>query len=105
MPSVHYRRSPSASTRWLACPGSIPLSEGIPRKESSYAQEGTEAHTLAEMMLTGKCAFVSDNREMRDAVQVYVDEINSYRRNYKVLAEYNRANACVLNDPRSRGHK
>lgn len=49
----HARLSPSASHRWINCPGSVHLSEQCPQKNegSSYTEEGTEAHALAELKL------------------------------------------------------
>lgn len=44
---AHARLAPSAAYRWIACPGSVALSEGIPDEASSYAAEGTAAHELA----------------------------------------------------------
>ncbi|MCP5007968.1 MAG: DUF2800 domain-containing protein, partial [Planctomycetes bacterium] len=42
--------SPSGSTRWLACPGSIEAEAAIdePEVESEAAREGTRAHQLLE---------------------------------------------------------
>lgn len=40
--------------RWENCPGSVKLSQGIPSRTSAYAKEGTLAHTVAEITLTGK---------------------------------------------------
>lgn len=48
---AHARLAPSASHRWMECPGSIRLSEGIPNKSSVYAAEGTAAHELASHCL------------------------------------------------------
>jgi len=42
---------PSASARWLACPGSVQLSHGREDKTSVYAAEGTAAHYLAALCL------------------------------------------------------
>ena len=44
----HSLLSPSSSERWLHCPPSARLGEGIADTTSSFAEEGTEAHTLAE---------------------------------------------------------
>lgn len=49
MPSSHAKLSPSASERWLVCPGSVGLSEQFPDESSIYAEEGTCAHALAEL--------------------------------------------------------
>ena len=42
------RFSPSAATRWMSCPGSVRMSEGIVTPPSEYAVEGTGAHQLLE---------------------------------------------------------
>lgn len=90
---AHSKIGASSSKRWLACPGSIPLSADIPNRGSQYAMEGTAAHQLAEMCLTDELDaqyFVATNhvitvhdsgaaypfpvtQEMADAVQVYLD--------------------------------
>lgn len=44
----------SSTHRWMNCPGSVQLSEGMPNKSSVYAAEGTAAHALAEVCLTTK---------------------------------------------------
>ena len=48
----HARLSPSASLRWINCPGSVHLAEQCPPQGgSTYTAEGTEAHALAELKL------------------------------------------------------
>ena len=51
--TAHAKLSASSAARWLACPPSVKLSEGIPDKGSRYAAEGTLAHALAENLLQG----------------------------------------------------
>ncbi len=41
----------SSAHRWMNCPGSVALNAAEPDKTSSYAQEGTLAHLLAENMI------------------------------------------------------
>lgn len=55
MPSSHARLSASAASRWLNCPGSIKLAEELHLSggTSSYADEGTLAHSVAEFKLVG----------------------------------------------------
>lgn len=47
----HFPLSPSASSRWLECPGSLDLTKDIPSRTSVYAEEGTQAHELLAAML------------------------------------------------------
>lgn len=51
MPGVHARLSASGAYRWMACPGSVKLEAGLPERSSSYAEEGSFAHSVAELML------------------------------------------------------
>lgn len=51
--AAHSLFSASAAVRWLACPGSIVLSEGKADRPSRYAAEGTVAHGLLEDYLVG----------------------------------------------------
>lgn len=49
---AHAVLSPSASERWIACPGSVAATAQIPQKPAGkYALEGTAAHSLLEMCL------------------------------------------------------
>ena len=51
----HHKLSPSKTTRWLNCPGSVELVEKAPPEtESSYASEGTLAHDAAALVLDNK---------------------------------------------------
>lgn len=47
----HALLSASSSKQWLACPPSARLSEQFPDKGSTYAEEGTLAHEIAELKL------------------------------------------------------
>ena len=50
---IHSTLGASSASRWMACPGSIRLSEQAPpRPTSEAAIEGTAAHALAELCLT-----------------------------------------------------
>jgi len=48
---AHARLSPSGAHRWMACPGSVRLSEQVSEKSSRFANEGTAAHELAQICL------------------------------------------------------
>jgi hypothetical protein len=50
---THATLAPSAASRWMRCPGSVALSQGVEDTSSSYANEGTAAHMLAERCLSG----------------------------------------------------
>lgn len=94
---AHSRIGASAAERWMACPKSPAMSDGVPRRSSEYAMEGTAAHAVAEHFL-GHWAkengtdrpivypslltkvkveekFFDVTEEMAAAVQVYLDTI------------------------------
>ncbi len=54
MPDIHALLGPSSAHRWLACPPSARLEEGIEDQGSDYAKEGTLAHRLGELRLRGR---------------------------------------------------
>lgn len=51
MPSTHALLSPSAAHRWLHCTPSAALAAKVEDRGSSYAEEGTCAHALCELLL------------------------------------------------------
>lgn len=92
MPERHARLGPSAAHRWINCPGSVALSEKCPApKSSTYAEEGTVAHSLAELKLrkylgelrgaayTPRLKKIQSseyyNNEMEEATDFYVDAV------------------------------
>lgn len=92
MPSKHARLSASSAFRWINCPGSVALSDQCPAPgSSSYADEGTLAHSIGELKLrqiTGeitpkqfeaKMKRIRKNEyycgEMEEATTFYADEI------------------------------
>lgn len=56
MQEKHALLSASAASRWINCPPSARLCEKIPEDPSTYAQEGTLAHSMCEIKLN---AFVT----------------------------------------------
>ncbi|MBP2643610.1 MAG: phage-related protein [Firmicutes bacterium] len=86
MPTAHAKLSASSSHRWLECTRSAKLEEKFPNKSSSYADEGTKAHSLAEALLR---VYLGGNdgadieeasvlqsecdKEMQDAIALYMD--------------------------------
>lgn len=76
--TAHAKLSPSAASRWMRCTMAPTLEAGLPDESSPYAQEGTQAHELAEF-----CARTSvglswaggppkaADQEMQDAADEY----------------------------------
>lgn len=87
---AHSKIGASSMERWSVCPGSVVLSEGVPRTNSVYSELGTAAHAFGEWILENKLplCFEQDKyftyedhgvskvaeitEEMYEAVQVYV---------------------------------
>lgn len=88
-PQGHSPLGASGTHRWMHCPGSVGLAYGIDDEEDdTFSRPGTAAHTLGELCLLRKQApwqligsFVDDvpvDKEMADAVQVYLDAIEAW---------------------------
>lgn len=90
MPHAHL--SASSAHRWMLCPGSVRLSDGIPNKSSVHAAAGTLAHDIAAkcltddraspQMCTGRKAVIDGHEvecdlEMVDGVQFYLDTLDA----------------------------
>lgn len=56
--TAHARLSPSSAHRWSSCPGSVRLTERLPRGEQDttnvYSREGTLGHEVAEILSAGR---------------------------------------------------
>lgn len=103
--SAHAKYSPSGASRWLACPASIVVSEGLPDESSPDANYGTAAHQLAQMCFeTGKPAAAFLGRkldwidgekivsievddEMVEGVQTYLELVSQIAGDNEVLVE------------------
>ena len=59
--AAHAILSASSSSRWLACPPSARIAAAYPDRSSSYAEEGTRAHALAEDALTQYLKYGGDD--------------------------------------------
>jgi hypothetical protein len=85
--SAHAQLSPSSAVRWMSCPGSVRMCEGIPDTSSDASLEGTMMHTVSAHCLTrGTDAAgyvgVTDPEtglilqvEQAQAIQTYVDTV------------------------------
>lgn len=99
MPEIVHARylQASAAARWGRCPASVALSKDLPDDSSSYAEEGTRAHRLCELLVRnyygkhGLLAALSVEEEkefldtldtceteMRDAAFTYLRTIQAY---------------------------
>ena len=67
MPDVHAKRyGASTSSRWINCPGSIRLADQCPVPDGSkYAEEGTLAHSVAELKLKIATDRTVDAKELK----------------------------------------
>lgn len=81
MSTTHATLSASGSAKWSLCPGSVFAEKDLPNTTSAFAEEGTAAHELAELMLRGDEAWLEKVilREMRDYVQTYVNYVKSIK--------------------------
>lgn len=89
--TTHSKLGASGAERWMNCPGSVRLSEGIADKGSYVAAEGSVAHGVAEVRLTKNHVtplgteitydghIVVVTQEMLDAVEVYRQAVNDAR--------------------------
>ena len=86
---AHAKLSASGASRWAACPGSVQMEDGIPDKESVYAQEGTLAHEMSELKLKhyldpkgfGKRKLNAAIKKLKEN-ELYQAEMESYTDNY-----------------------
>lgn len=78
MAAAHSRIGASSAKRWMACPGSVKLSEGMPNYSSPFAEEGTQAHELAERILQWEVfPTASVDGEMLSYVELYTGYVHA----------------------------
>lgn len=94
--AAHSPYGPSGAKRWLSCPGVINATKGMPDTDSSFAIEGSAAHTLSEWcrlqnkpastwiskfvdveLVDGSTKAIKVTQSMADAVQEFVDYVNA----------------------------
>jgi len=85
--SAHAQLSPSSAVRWMSCPGSVRMCEGIPDTSSAASLEGTMMHGVASHCLiqgTDAAGYVGVTdpitglilqAEQAQAIQTYVDTV------------------------------
>ena len=93
MSTAHAKLSASGSAKWSLCPGSVFAEKDFPETTSIFAEEGTAAHELAEIILrdddelnlgifslfgvTLPESGVTVTQDMLDYVMVYVNYVKS----------------------------
>ena len=87
---AHALLSASSSNRWLACPPSAVANEAYPNQETSFANEGTQAHEVAEAVAKQRVLehCTSDiyklsgqpTREMIECAEGYADYIEEQKK-------------------------
>ena len=86
--TAHAKLSASGSARWLNCPGSVEAEKDFKDTGSSFAQEGTAAHELADLCLTSgdspekyigqQIESVEVNADMAEYIAGYISYVKSF---------------------------
>lgn len=87
---AHALLSASSSHRWLACPPSAVANEGYQDKDTSFAEEGTKAHEVAEVIARARLEGRGEpdfaelpegfTREMLECAKEYADYIEEQKK-------------------------
>lgn len=76
----HALLSASSAHKWIACPPSALLSKKFEDTSSSFAQEGTDAHTLAQYKLEKLLGL--NTKDPTESLSFYDEEMNSHAEYY-----------------------
>lgn len=86
---AHALLSASSSERWMSCPASVRLAEGMPDRAGDPAREGTLAHAIAELKLRkqyiepiGKTTFTRRMNKLTKNNDLYNPEMQRYTDQY-----------------------
>ena len=79
----HALLSASSAHRWISCPPSALLSKNFEDVSSSFAQEGTDAHTLAQYKLENSLGIKT--KDPTESLSFYNEEMNSHAENYAIF--------------------
>jgi len=99
--ALHAKLSASAAHRWMNCPASVRLSEGVPHVESPHASLGTMAHSVAAYCLKNRLPANAILDDHADSVQFYLDFCRAQPGNHAV--EIDLAPALARIDPDTGG--
>lgn len=92
----HSRVSPSGAERWMACTRAPAYEAQFPDKSTTYADEGTLAHSLAELKLLkhlGKCPAYEKQHKAITKDKLYAPEMDEHTSRYAdyVIEKYHEA--------------
>jgi hypothetical protein len=76
----HALLSASSAHKWISCPPSALLSKKFEDTSSSFAQEGTDAHTLAQYKLEKLLGL--DTKDPTESLSFYDEEMNGHAEYY-----------------------
>ena len=76
----HALLSASSAHRWIACPPSALLSKKFEDVSSSFAQEGTDAHTLAQYKLEKLLGI--NTKDPTESLSFYDEEMKGHAEDY-----------------------
>lgn len=98
-PNAHALLSPSAAVRWLHCTPAPRLESTLPEKTSEYAEEGTLAHSVCELLCRKKFTLLKPatytaelkklkkhplwKDEMLDTAKVYIEHLTERYMEFK----------------------
>jgi hypothetical protein len=100
--SDHSILAPSHAETWIGCAGSIAMSAGLPDDTTSYAEEGTRAHTMAARILKGE-RWAEADLEMLSYVKVYTDAVLRAAEGKILLVEKSVAIEAYTSEPGGKG--
>lgn len=103
MPGKHAKLSASGAKRWMSCTPSASLEDQFPESTSGYAEEGTFAHALADLIINynlhniKKAKFIKDLEKMKqnpyysqdllEYVEDYANQIFEFANEAKMLCD------------------
>lgn len=90
MPTKHALLSASSASRWLNCTPSAVLESKVKQVSSSYADEGTVAHALAELELRKQFSLITNLQYQTEFAEIekseyYNDSMEDYISDYVVF--------------------
>lgn len=97
---MHALLSPSSASRWLACTPSARFEERFENKTSAFAEEGTLAHSLGELLIQQRLGWIKKAEykkklEVIEQNEFYSDSMLEYCDDYAtfVIERFNEARA------------